>query len=184
MPEGEEKKRKGESLDLIDEQLSYVDKIVSDLQDYARPLKPKMEEVNIKQILDPIISTVIIPKNIKTVTRIDENLPLVMADPALLRRALVSMVTNAIQAMPSGGTLTVEARNGKEKALLLSVEDTGGGIPEEVRSRLFRPFTTTKSKGQGLGLAVCKRIVDAHHGELGYETWAGRGTKFTMRLPM
>jgi signal transduction histidine kinase len=184
IPEGEEKERKRESLDLLDEQLGYVDKIVSDLQDYARPLEPKMEKMNIKQILDAIISTVTIPKNIKSVTRIEENLPFILADPALLRRALVNMVTNAIQAMPDGGTLTVEARNGKEKTLLLSVEDTGKGIPEEIKPRLFKPLTTTKSKGQGLGLAVCKRIVDAHHGEIVYETEAGRGTKFTMQLPM
>ncbi len=84
--------------------------------------------------------------------------------------------------MPDGGRLSVRARREK-KDLAITVEDTGVGIPEDVKSRLFTPLFTTKSKGQGFGLAVVKRLAEALGGTVSFESEMGKGTKFTLRRP-
>jgi len=104
-------------------------------------------------------------------------------DPHLLRQMVVNLVVNAAQAMPDGGTLTVRAQV-DGAAVLLELGDTGTGIPDEVRHRIFEPFFTTRATGTGLGLAVVKRIVDDHHGEIEVRPGAGGGTVFELRLPL
>jgi signal transduction histidine kinase len=108
-------------------------------------------------------------------------------DRRLLRQALINMLVNAIQAMPNGGEVRVRARLepvGGREWLRLDVADTGCGIPTELLHRVFEPFFTTKAQGTGLGLAVVKRIAEEHHGELALESAPGRGTTFTLRLPL
>jgi signal transduction histidine kinase len=105
-----------------------------------------------------------------------------MIDPGLMKRVFSNLIANAVQAMPEGGELTVDASKSDEEALV-SFHDTGVGIPQEDFSKLFSPFFTTKAKGQGLGLAVCKRLVEAHGGEITVESRLGEGTTFTIRLP-
>jgi signal transduction histidine kinase len=90
---------------------------------------------------------------------------------------------NAVQAMPRGGTLTVRTRR-EERSALVELEDTGPGIPEEVRTRIFEPFFTTKASGTGLGLAVVKRIVEGHGGEISVRSRPGAGTVFSLRFPL
>jgi signal transduction histidine kinase len=104
------------------------------------------------------------------------------SNPTLLRRILTNLIINAIQAMPQGGNLTVNATplNGN---LLLVVKDTGVGIPEDVKPKLFTPMMTTKAKGQGLGLAVVKRLVEALGGSVSFESQVGKGTEFLVTLP-
>jgi signal transduction histidine kinase len=89
---------------------------------------------------------------------------------------------NAVQAMPNGGKLRVSAER-KESAVLISVEDTGIGIPEEFKAQIFTPLFTTKSKGQGFGLAVVKRLIEGLNGEITFESKDEKGTKFTIKLP-
>jgi signal transduction histidine kinase len=107
---------------------------------------------------------------------------LLRTDPTFIQRALTNLVNNAIQAMDNGGTLTVRSAV-SDANILVSVEDTGVGIAEEIRARLFSPMTTTKAKGQGLGLAVVKRLVEALNGTVDFESEVGKGTRFTVRLP-
>jgi signal transduction histidine kinase len=95
---------------------------------------------------------------------------------------LQNLITNAVQAMQEEGKLTIEAIK-KNDMVVLSVEDTGTGIPEEAKAKMFTPLFTTKSKGQGLGLAVVRRLVDALNGTISFESTAGKGTKFTVELP-
>jgi two-component system sensor histidine kinase HydH len=85
--------------------------------------------------------------------------------------------------MPSGGRLTIRASK-SEYTALISVEDTGIGIPEENLSKIFQPLFTTKPKGQGLGLSVCKRLVEAHGGSITVKSEVGRGTTFTIEIPL
>jgi signal transduction histidine kinase len=170
-----------ESIALIEEQTDYITKIVSDLQDYARPLKPEIKEVDIAKLITIVFQTVKVPSNITL--RIDvKDFLKIQTDPTLIRRALTNLVINGIQAMPDGGTLELSAY-ATEKASVLSVSDTGNGIPEEIKSRLFTPLVTTKAKGQGLGLAVVKRLVEALGGQITFESQLGKGTKFTISLP-
>ncbi len=171
-----------ESINLIEEQTDYISKIVSDLQDYARPLKPELEEVDITKVIASIFQTVKVPDSIKLVIDL-KGFPKIETDLTLIRRALSNLVINAIQAMPEGGTLTINAEKTGRQAIF-KIEDTGKGIPEEVKNRLFTPLVTTKAKGQGLGLSVVKRIVEALGGTIMFESVSGKGTKFTIRLPL
>jgi signal transduction histidine kinase len=169
-----------ESIDLIEEQTDYISKIVSDLQDYARPLKPEYKEVDLAKLIASIFQTVKVPNNITL--KIDvQGFPKIYTDPTLIRRALANLINNAIQAMPDGGTLEISAHK-TESNIEISVNDTGKGIPEEIKAKLFTPLVTTKAKGQGLGLAVVKRLVEALGGSIMFESQLGKGTKFTVRL--
>jgi signal transduction histidine kinase len=104
-------------------------------------------------------------------------------DARLVRQAILNVAVNAVQAMPRGGRLRVRVRRDGDAALL-ELQDSGAGISEEVRHRMFEPFFTTKASGTGLGLAVVKRIVDGHGGEITVTSPPGGGTVFTVRFPL
>jgi signal transduction histidine kinase len=178
----EEKTDALEEIDSIYEQISYVDKIVSDLQDYARPLIPELIEADLKTLVISALSTLDVPDNVDARAYFDEKLPKLRTDPVLLKRILVNLATNAIQAMSNGGKLTITAF-GKNHNAVITVEDTGVGIPKDIQGKLFTPLFTTKSKGQGFGLAVVKRMIEALGGKLSFESEEGKGTKFIIELP-
>jgi PAS domain S-box-containing protein len=182
MPKSEGKQAMEESVEAIEENTAYINKIVSDLQDYTRPLTPNIVEVNIKDLINSTLIVVNIPENIKTEVTIQENLSL-KVDPIYLRRALTNLTTNAVQAMPNGGKLTIKVLSNKDRTII-SVKDTGVGIPEEAKPNLFKPLFTTKSKGQGLGLAVVKRLTEALGGTVTFESQEGKGAKFIIELPL
>ena len=187
LPDNEFKQAMQESLDNIDEQMSYIDKIVSDLQDYAKPLQPKFEEVNLKGMVDEVLSTIHIPESnqehrIQVKILISKDLQTLRTDQIYLRRILQNLINNSIQAMPNGGKLTVSASRQNRKAVI-SVQDTGVGIPEEVKNKLFMPLVTMKSKGQGFGLAVVKKFTEGLGGTISFESEVGKGTRFIMELP-
>jgi PAS domain S-box-containing protein len=170
-----------ESLATIEDNIFYINKIVSDLQDYTRPLSPVYHEVNINTLLSSVVGNNF-PKNIETTVSVQENL-VVKTDAAYLKRILSNLVNNAVQAMPNGGKLDIQAAQ-KENTLLISIKDTGVGIPDEVRDKIFTPLFTTKPKGQGLGLAVVKRLVTGLKGNVSYVSQEGRGTEFIIELPI
>jgi PAS domain S-box-containing protein len=184
IPESPEKNNTIESLQEIEKNIDYINKIVADLQDFARPLKPHMEEADIKQIIGQSLSKNGVPKNVKVSVKVDSDARKVLADSAYLNRIFSNLVTNAIQAMPNGGKLTIHTyKDKKTKDTVLTVQDTGVGIPENAKSKLFTPMFTTKSKGQGFGLAVIKRMTEALSGNVTFESEEGKGTKFTVRFP-
>jgi signal transduction histidine kinase len=100
-----------------------------------------------------------------------------------VRQAVLNVIVNALQAMPEGGRLTVRTRAEDDEAVL-EIEDTGAGIPDEVRARIFEPFFTTKASGTGLGLAVVRRIVEGHGGTVVVRSGAGGGTVFGLKFPL
>ena len=184
LPENEIKANTMESLTEIEKNIDYINKIVADLQDYARPLNPRAQETSIKSVFNEILAKNKVPKNIKVVLRIDEKAERVMADPDYVKRVAANLTLNAMQAMPNGGKLTIHAYTDKETDdVLIAIKDTGIGIPEEVKPKLFTPMMTTKSKGQGFGLAVVKRMTEALGGTVSFESQEGKGTTFTIRLP-
>jgi len=167
----------------IGRQVEYMNKIVSDLQDYARPVKPQLVETSLHQLVDDTLSTIAVPETLKISVAVEEGFPKLMVDPALMKRVLINLITNALQAMPDGGRLTVGASRAGEVASI-SIQDTGVGIPEENLLKLFQPLFTTKAKGQGFGLAACIRIVEAHGGTIAVESEVGRGSTFTVKIPL
>lgn len=124
-----------------------------------------------------------IPENIQVITQIEKESPKVSTDKSYLERALVNLFTNSIQAMSKGGKLTIAA-NQKDKQIELSVQDTGVGISEADKSKVFKPLFTTKAKGQGFGLAVCKRLIETQNGTITFDSQKGKGTTFTIQLPI
>jgi hypothetical protein len=170
-------------LNLIGEQSKYINKIVSDLQDYARPLKPQFEEIEVGRLIEDALCLVSIPQDVDFSVTVEKDIPKLMMDPVMMKRVLTNLITNAVQAMPDGGKLTINVSK-KEEAVYISVQDTGEGIPETVRPRLFTPLVTTKAKGQGFGLAVCKRLVEVHGGEITFESEVGKGSTFIVNIPV
>jgi signal transduction histidine kinase len=169
-------------LDTIQEQIAYMDKIVSDLQDYSQPLAAKLTETNLPNLIRQTLSTINIPEAVKVTVGIEKPAENAMIDPTLMRRTLTNLTINAIQAMPKRGKLTIRVRS-KRDSTVMTVEDTGAGIPRKNLAKLFSPFFTTKAKGQGLGLAVCKRLVEAQGGTITVKSKPRKGTTFTIKLP-
>ena len=171
-----------ESINMIQEQVDYISKIVSDLQDYARPLKPEYADVDISDLLVKVFETIFFPDIVKLKVDVKGTVKL-KTDATFIKRALTNLVNNAIQAMPNGGNLELTAYS-KEKSVVITVADTGEGIPEAVKPNLFKPLMTTKAKGQGLGLAVVKRLVEGLNGQVSFESQEGKGTTFIIELPV
>jgi PAS domain S-box-containing protein len=184
IPESPEKQNTLESLQEIEKNIDYINKIVADLQDFARPLKPHMEEADLKQIITDLLAKNGLPKNVKVTVKVDSEAQKVLADSSYINRIMYNLVTNAVQAMPNGGKLNIHAfRDKKTEDAIITVADTGVGIPEAIRGKLFTPMFTTKSKGQGFGLAVIKRMAEALSGSVVFESEENKGTKFIVRLP-
>ena len=121
-----------------------------------------------------------VPENVEIVNNLLVEQTLT-ADPDKIKRVFINLIKNAIDAMPNGGKLTI---GGKLKGNFeISFEDTGMGIADDVLPKLFAPLFTTKAKGMGFGLAICKRIVEAHGGSITVKTEKNRGTTFTLTLP-
>jgi signal transduction histidine kinase len=182
IPESDEKKSVLESLQEIEKNTDYINKIVQDLQDYARPLKPNAEETDLKLVIDDLLKKNGLPQNIEVNVEVEVDARKVIADSSYINRIMYNLVTNAVQAMPNGGKLTINVYK-EENDTVMSVTDTGVGIPEAVRGKLFTPMFTTKSKGQGFGLAVIKRMTESLGGTVTFVSQEGKGTTFMVSLP-
>jgi PAS domain S-box-containing protein len=179
----EEKKEVVELLDMLDDQTSYMDKIVSDLQSYAAPVEVEPVETNLSNLIQDTVSSAKIPENIEITVVAPVDLARATVDPVLLKRVLTNLTINAVQAMPKGGKLVIECSK-EDESLSVTVRDTGEGVAPENLEKIFNPFFTTKAKGQGLGLAVCKRLIEAQSGTIALKSELGKGSTFTVKIPM
>jgi signal transduction histidine kinase len=124
-----------------------------------------------------------IPKNVSVTVETPDALLVVYADYTMLKRVLINLIQNAVQAMPQGGELMVSVTK-QGNNIEYTIQDTGVGIPLEVQAKIFTPLVTTKPKGQGFGLAVVKRMTEAMGGEIMFDTQLGKGTRFTVSFPV
>ena len=168
-------------LDTVERQIGYMNKIVSDLLDYARHINPEIRETSVHQLIQGTLLTMNMPETIEVSVTIPNNLKL-KVDSFLMKRVFINLFKNDVQAMPDGGKLTITASKTDQDALI-SVEDTGVGIRDVDLPKLFQPLFTTKAKGQGFGLPVCKRIIDAHNGDLMVKSEVEEGSTFTVKIP-
>src|SRR5207245_976930 len=129
-------------------QADFMNKIVSDLQDYARQPKPSFVEYDLQGLIDDTRSSISIPTTVEVLTSFEQGFPKLTVDPNLLRRAFTNIIANALQAMPDGGQLKIKAWKNKELATI-SFQDTGKGIPEDIKAKIFNPLFTTRDKGVG-----------------------------------
>ena len=181
MSENEEKKEL-EYLEEIQKNIYYIDKIVVDLQNYARPLFPMAREIYLQKLINELIAKKGVPENVKVQVKVQKEVATVVSDSDILKPILGNLIINALQAMPKGGKLTIQTYK-EANDLIITVEDTGVGIADEVKDKVFAPLFTTKAKGQGFGLAVVKRMTEALGGTVSFESQEGKGTTFTVRLP-
>ncbi len=160
-----------------------MSRIVEDLLDYTRPKSPAFESVSLDEVVADALSHSSLPDSIAVERKPGSSLPALRGDAEMLRRVFLNLITNAVQAMPEGGALTVCTKSdGQWQAA--TIGDTGEGIEKEVQEKLFQPLFTTRAKGTGLGLYICKQIVTQHGGEIRVVSQRGLGTAVTVRLPM
>ena len=183
LSEGEGKESIKESIASIKRSVEYIDKIIQDLQDYAKPLKPNVQKTDLEEICQDLLLDVNFPENIDAKYLLEQEAKEVVADPVFLKRILSNLVNNAVQAMPEGGKLEIRGRQ-ENGEVVVSVQDSGVGVPEDVKDKLFTPLFTTKAKGQGFGLPVVKRMTEALGGTVTFESEEGKGTKFIVWLPV
>ncbi len=181
LPENDTTTSMKESVTSIEEQAFYINKIIADLQDYTKPLTPRLENVNIADCIEDSLTSVVIPSNIQIEMHLAEDLK-ITSDSFFIKRILVNLISNALQAMHNGGRLTIKTAFESDK-INISVGDTGPGIPDDVKPHIFEPLFTTKAKGQGLGLAVVKRLAEALNGTVTFNSQFGNGTTFKVTLP-
>ena len=175
--------RVAEFLDIMDDEINSSNKIINDLLGFSRVGKPAVTLVRIEKVIKDAVIRTLVPKNIELTSKVDTGLPEVEIDTDQIRQVLVNIITNAVQAVPGGGKLTIEAQE-KDSFLEVGVADTGSGIPEETIGKIFDPLYTTRAKGIGLGLAVCKSIIERHEGQIEVKSSVGKGTAFTIKLPL
>jgi len=190
-----------EYLDIIKQEISNSQCIITDLLDFARTKTPRIVPVTVNVTVTQALDKCTIPENIDVRTNIPDALPEVNVDPFQMGQVLQNLITNAIQAMPGGGTLTVTTRQRSgirdqgsnteprtpfpdTEFIEITVNDTGEGIPSENMERLFQPLFTTKTRGIGLGLVVCKNLVEANGGRIEVKSVYGKGTTFILTLPL
>jgi two-component system, NtrC family, nitrogen regulation sensor histidine kinase GlnL len=189
-----------EYTDVLLAEVDRVNRIIEMLLDLARPVQLRPVPLNLHQILDRVAllsGETARERAITLVRRYDPSLPPILGDEDRLLQVFHNLVRNAMDAMPGGGRLTLTTRvsldplfgkvdlgAGQRSMVEAQVADEGRGIPADVRARIFDPFFTTKDRGLGLGLALCHRILDEHHGAIQVESAEGRGTVMTCFLPI
>jgi PAS domain S-box-containing protein len=167
-------------------EISRLDYIITQFLQAIRPTQPQMRQASLNEVVAETIELLrpeLANRGQKVDTDLAPHLPHAPLDPAQIKQVLVNLIKNAMQAMSSGGLLTIRTGTAGEE-VWVSISDTGGGIPHEQLNRIFEPFYTTKKKGSGLGLMIVQRIVRAHGGRIELDSRVGQGTTFKVWLPM
>jgi len=167
---------------IVEREIEYANSIAKDLLDFSRVRKPDLKKIDIVSSIQDAIAQLKFPENVSLTTKFSE-VPTIEADSDQLRRVFQNIALNGAQAMPDGGELTVSTRKDGD-FVEAEFADTGVGIPAENVEKLFTPLFTTKAQGVGLGLAICKNIVEAHNGRIELKSKVGEGSTFTVKLPI
>jgi len=177
-------------LDLMESESRRCGEIVKNLMTFGRPTSVNIEPSDLNSVIDRCVRLVqhqLTLKNIELHLDLDKALPAVRCDHGQIEQVLLALVMNAIDALPNGGNLSLASRtNPDNESIQLEVRDDGVGMPKEVIAKMFEPFFTTKERGRGLGLglAISRNIVDRHGGKIDVVSEPGRGTTFTISLPL
>jgi signal transduction histidine kinase len=175
-----------EEMEIIVSEVRRLEKLVDEVLGYSRISKSEFKSTDINGLIRSVMITMqeeLQKGSIRLALDLDSRLPTAEADEAQLRQALMNLVSNAIEAMPSGGTLTLTT-SFDEKYCEVGVTDTGVGINKEHWDKLFTPFFTTKTTGTGLGLAIVSQVINNHGGSLRFESIPMKGTSFHIRLAL
>ncbi len=173
-------------MEIISSEILRLDRVVKTFLDFTRPVELKLETVPVTQLLDEIVELArpqADASKIRVIVGHEVDGIGLRIDRDLLKQAMLNIVVNAMQAMPEGGELRFESLAG-EDAAEIRISDTGAGIPPELRDKIFRLYFTTKKEGSGIGLAMTFRIVQLHDGTIDFTSEPGKGTTFSIRLPI
>lgn len=184
LPDGDPRKA---HIQKVSVEVRTLNLVISEFLDFARPSSPQPEDVHVPGLVEDA-AFVLSPEMEKAGVVFRDEVPddvRVYADAEQVKRAVVNLMKNAVQAMGEGGTLTVRARHLGDKGdqVAIEVEDTGPGVPEDMRRRLFEPFFTTREKGSGLGLAIVQKAAETNAGHVEVDSKQGQGTIFRLILP-
>lgn len=171
-----------ETLNAITESVAYADNIVSNLQSFTRERKPMLSMVDVNELVKDAVSLVKAPENVELVIEAEE-LPKIEVDKEMMKRVFVNLTNNGIQAMKEKGGMLCISTGRIDDSIEFRFKDMGVGISEENLEKIFTPFFTTKAQGMGVGLAICKRVVEQHNGVITVESKLGEGATFTVKLP-
>jgi two-component system sporulation sensor kinase A/two-component system, sporulation sensor kinase E len=173
-------------MDLMRDEIKRLNGIVEEFLSLARPLPLRPVAAHPAELLHEVAALVEAEARARQVqlsVEASADTGVAQLDRDHMKQVLLNLVKNGLEAMPKGGRLILAGSTSKE-TLELSVEDTGEGIPADLLPRLFEPYVTTKTKGMGLGLAIARRIVEGHGGEIDVENRPGRGTRFVITIPL
>jgi signal transduction histidine kinase len=176
----------GRDLAVLEQEISRLERSIQMFLDFARPPTLEKRTFEAPEILQQIVQ-LLEARAERQGVRIERRFPdeplLLQADVGQIRQVVLNLLLNALDAVPQGGTITLELRKEGGEWLALSVADSGGGLPAGLGAQIFEPFVSTKETGLGLGLSICKRIVEAHEGEIQAANRPEGGAVFTVRLP-
>ncbi|HZQ23535.1 MAG TPA: ATP-binding protein [Terriglobales bacterium] len=173
-------------IDIIGNEIHRLDRVVQILVDFTRPRDLHLEEVDLRRLLEEValLAAPDAQQHGVTLTRDFPADPLtVKVDSDFMKQAILNIVLNGVQAMPNGGELSITARH-DEHVVITEITDQGGGIPAEIQDKIFELYFTTKQGGSGIGLAQTYQILQWHYGLVEFQTTEGRGTTFTLRIPL
>jgi signal transduction histidine kinase len=178
-----DRERVKKHLEKLDRNIDKMHKNISSLLEYARYSDSNLEECDIHTVIDDALEESAIPAHVRVVKRYDPALPRIHADPVQIARVFVNLSRNAAEAMEHGGVLTIETAS-LPGGTRITFRDTGPGVPEDVREHIFEPLWTAKPHGTGMGLAICRNLVEAHRGKIWVESQEkGGGACFHVELP-
>ncbi|HEX7960538.1 MAG TPA: ATP-binding protein [Terriglobales bacterium] len=173
-------------MDIIGNEIRRLDRVVQTLVDFTRPMELRLSDHDLRAIVDEVITLAAPDAERHNVHMMNETSPLalpVKVDADLFKQALLNIVINGAQAMPEGGVLTLRTRRHESEAQV-EIEDEGGGIPEEIRDKIFNLYFTTKKSGTGIGLAMTYKVMQMHNGSVSFISREGEGTTFYLNLPL
>jgi signal transduction histidine kinase len=176
----------GRHVDIIDNEIHRLDRVVQILVDFTRPRELHIEDADLKLVLEEVV-LLASPDAAQHGVRIVRQLPgeaiPVKVDVDLIKQAMLNVVLNGVQAMPNGGSLTL-ATYRDEESVVTEIKDEGTGIPAAVQEKVFELYFTTKKTGSGIGLAQTYQIMQWHYGSVDFVSQEGKGTTFRLRLPL
>ena len=176
------------SISSIVREVDNLNELLVEFREFARLPMPRLQSVHLRELVDEVVQMY---RNLSSDVTFDSSHisedSIVRADPGHINQVLANLIRNAVQAMPKGGEVSIRSAvvNKENRSFCrIWIKDTGSGIPEEIRSRVFEPYFTSKADGAGLGLAIVERIVFDHDGNIWFETQEGAGTTFIIDLPL
>jgi len=180
-----------EDFDVISKEIGHIDNIVQNFLEFSRPPRLELQSVSLSDIVDQTVQLLrhrLESYEVSVTIQRSKKLPKIQADPEQLKEVLVNIVVNACEAMENGGTIVLREEEGFIESLgrvvIISINDNGPGIPEDILKKIFEPFFTTKEEGTGLGLSIATRIVEEHRGWLDVRFEEGQGTTFIITMPI